>query len=118
MEPVWRCWEKRKHRSDNTSGFRGVYQLRNGKYRATIGFKGKRFYIGTFVDYQDAVQARQEAENTIHEGFVRAWYSWNRQAEKDPGWARNNTPGIRDPTDQRRVSGDNEYERKRTAEVN
>lgn len=50
--------EKRKHRSDNTSGFRGVYQLRNGKYRATIGFKGKRFYIGTFVDYQDAVQAR------------------------------------------------------------
>lgn len=46
--------EKRKHRSDNTSGFRGVYQLRNGKYRATIGFKGKRFYIGTFVDYQDA----------------------------------------------------------------
>ena len=82
--------EKRKHRSDNTSGFRGVYQLRNGKYRATIGFKGKRFYIGTFVDYQDAVQARQEAENTIHEGFVRAWYSWNRQAEKDPGWARNN----------------------------
>ena len=82
--------EKRKHRSDNTSGFRGVYQLRNGKYRATIGFKGKRFYIGTFVDYQDAVQARQEAESTIHEGFVRAWYSWNRQAEKDPGWARNN----------------------------
>ena len=51
-------------------------------YRATIGFKGKRFYIGTFVDYQDAVQARQEAESTIHEGFVRAWYSWNRQAEK------------------------------------
>ena len=36
------------------------------------------------------VQARLEAENTIHEGFVRAWYSWNRQAEKDPGWARNN----------------------------
>ncbi|EKC48552.1 AP2 domain protein, partial [human gut metagenome] len=20
---------------------------------------------------------------TIHEGFVRAWYSWNRQAEKE-----------------------------------
>ena len=42
------------------------------------------------MDYQDAVQARREAENTIHEGFVRAWYSWNRQAEKDPDWARNN----------------------------
>ena len=43
------------------------------------------------MDYQDAVQARQEAESTIQEGFVRAWYSWNREAEKDPGWARNNT---------------------------
>lgn len=40
--------EKRKHRSDNTSGFRGIYHMNNGKYRATIGFKGKRFYIGTF----------------------------------------------------------------------
>ena len=79
--------EKRKHRSDNTSGFRGVYQMRNGKYRATIGFKGKRFYIGTFVDYNDAVQARLEAENTIHQGFVHAWYSWNSLAEKNPGWA-------------------------------
>lgn len=62
--------EKRKHRSDNTSGFRGIYHMNNGKYRATIGFKGKRFYIGTFKNYEDAVQARLEAENTIHGGFV------------------------------------------------
>ena len=79
--------EKRKHRSDNTSGFRGIYHMNNGKYRATIGFKGKRFYIGTFKNYEDAVQARLEAENTIHGGFVQAWYTWNSLAEKDPKWA-------------------------------
>ena len=79
--------EKRKHRSDNNSGFRGIYHMNNGKYRATIGFKGKRFYIGTFKNYEDAVQARLEAENTIHGGFVQAWYTWNSLAEKDPKWA-------------------------------
>ena len=79
--------EKRKHRSDNTSGFRGIYHMNNGKYRATIGFKGKRFYIGTFKNYEDAVQAHLEAENTIHGGFVQAWYTWNSLAEKDPKWA-------------------------------
>ena len=58
--------EKRKYRRDNTSGFRGVYQLKNRKYRVDIGFKGKRFYIGCFEDYDDAVRARLEAEKMIH----------------------------------------------------
>ena len=31
--------EKRKSRSDNTSGFRGIYCLKNGRYRVGIGFK-------------------------------------------------------------------------------
>lgn len=79
--------EKRKHRRDNTSGFRGIYRMNNGKYRVTIGFKGKRFYIGTFEGYDDAVQARLAAENTIHGGFIHAWYTWNSLAEKNPQWA-------------------------------
>ena len=87
LDPGVEMLEKRKHRSDNTSGFRGIYHMNNGKYRATIGFKGKRFYIGTFKNYEDAVQARLEAENTIHGGFVQAWYTWNSLAEKDPKWA-------------------------------
>lgn len=33
--------EHRKHRKDNKSGFRGVYQMKTGKYRVSIGFKGK-----------------------------------------------------------------------------
>lgn len=79
--------EKRKHRRDNRSGFRGVYQMKNGRYRVDIGFKGQRFYIGTFGKFSDAVNARKDAENTIHQGFLNAYYTWNRNASKDSGWA-------------------------------
>lgn len=72
--------EKRKHRSDNTSGFRGVYHTKSGHYRVTIGFKGKRFYLGTYKNYQEAVNVRLEAEEQIHDKFVRAYYIWKQEA--------------------------------------
>lgn len=81
--------EKRKYRRDNTSGFRGVYQMKNKKYRVSIGFKGKRFYVGTFCNYEDAVQARLEAEEIIHQGFLEAYYRWKEKAA-DPEWAKAN----------------------------
>lgn len=74
--------EKRKHRSDNRSGSRGVYRKQNGHYKVTIGFKGKRFYLGTYKDYQEAVNVRLEAEEQIHDKFVRAYYIWKNEAEK------------------------------------
>ncbi len=77
----------RKSRSDNTSGFRGVNQRKDGKYVATIGFKGKRYYIGLFKTYKDAVNARLAAEEEIHGGFLESYDRWNEQAQKDPEWA-------------------------------
>lgn len=79
--------EKRKYRRDNRSGFRGVYQLKNRKYRVDIGFKGRRFYIGCFENYEEAVQARLKAEEMIHGGFLEAYHAWQEKAEKDPAWA-------------------------------
>lgn len=81
--------EKRKYRKDNTSGFRGVFQLKSGKYRVDIGFKGHKYYIGTYEDYNEAVQARLEAEGKIYEGFLNAYYKWKERADKDPKWASN-----------------------------
>lgn len=78
--------EKRKSRRDNTSGFRGVYRLKNDRYRVDIGFKGRRFYIGSYDDFDKAVAARVEAEKLVHEGFVDAYYAWKERAEKDPDW--------------------------------
>lgn len=74
----------RKGRSDNTSGFRGVYKTKNGHYRVNIGFKGKKFYVGTYQKYEDAVQARIDAEKTIYDAFLEAYRLWNEQ-KKDEG---------------------------------
>lgn len=62
--------------------------LMHGKYRADIGFKSRRFYLGTFKTYEDAVQARMKAENKVHQGFVEAYYNWKENADKDPAWAK------------------------------
>lgn len=82
--------EKRKYRCDNTSGFRGVNRIKQGGYRVTIGFKGKRFYIGKYRTFQEAVQARMEAEKLVHEGFVNRYRLWQQRAEKDADWGTQN----------------------------
>ncbi len=82
--------ENRKHRRDNTSGFRGIYRLKNGHYRVGIGFKKKNFYIGTYRTFEDAVSARLKVENQIHGNFVKGYYIWMEKAISDPVWAKNN----------------------------
>lgn len=83
--------EKRKYRNDNTSGFRGVVRLKNGGYMVNIGFKGKQYYVGRYRFFPDAVAARLEAEKIIHDGFLRAYYIWEKQAQEKPeGWADEN----------------------------
>ncbi|MCD8364570.1 MAG: transcriptional regulator [Clostridiales bacterium] len=82
--------ETRKKRSDNTSGVRGVCRMSNQKYRVDIGFKGKRFYIGTFEKLEDAVRARTLAEEKIHGGFTQAYYKWKKQGGGDPAWEAEN----------------------------
>lgn len=82
--------ENRKYRRDNTSGFRGVFRMKNGHYRVDIGFKGKRFYLGTFTEYNEAVEVRLEAEKTIYKGFLDAYHKWKEmekdKAKEDPDW--------------------------------
>lgn len=81
--------EKRKKRRDNKSGFRGVFYLKNSnRYRVDIGFKGKRYYVGLFEDYDEAVQARLEAENLIHNSFINIWKEWNQKDQEDPQWGK------------------------------
>ena len=59
-------------RRNNTSGVPGVDWL-SGKqrWRATICFKGKRYYLGSYVLFEDAVKARKCAEENLHDKFVR-----------------------------------------------
>ena len=61
----------RKNCANNTSGCRGVYKRKNNTWRASIGFKGKVYNLGTFVKFEDAVKARKEAEAHLYDEFLK-----------------------------------------------
>ena len=72
------CLERiasRKNASNNTSGRRGVYLRKNGTWRASIGFQGKVYNLGTFKDYEEAVRARAEAEKKYYDAFLEIYQS-------------------------------------------
>ena len=59
-------------RRNNTSGVPGVdWRPSKGSWRATICFKGKRYYLGSYRQFEDAVQARKLAEKELYEEFLR-----------------------------------------------
>lgn len=60
----------------NTSGYNGVYwDKRRGKWCAQITFRGKTYYLGSFADIQDAVNARRRGEDNLYGGFLNWYYS-------------------------------------------
>lgn len=81
-------WIKsRRHRSDNSSGYPGVYETRTGKWFATIGLQSKRYYLGRYDNKLDAISVRKAAENLLHLGFVKAYDCWKQRSTADPLWA-------------------------------
>lgn len=82
--------DRRKNRTDNTTGFRGVFRGPGNKWLVTIGMQNKRYYIGLFSDFEDAVKARLRAEEILHEGFVDAYQTWQSRAKSDQTWAERN----------------------------
>ncbi len=58
-------------RSNNTSGVPGVdWVARKRRRRASICFKGTRYYLGTFEKFEDAAKARKEAEEELFLPFL------------------------------------------------
>lgn len=61
-------------RSNNTSGVPGVdWWESKERWRATICFKGRRHYLGSYSCFEDAVKARREAEEQLHDKFVNEY---------------------------------------------
>ena len=75
--------------SNNTTGAKGVYLIR-GKYTAKIVFQKKAYYLGSYDRFEDALRARQEAEQLLGEGTVEHYQRWKERAEKEPAWAAEN----------------------------
>lgn len=79
--------ENRKHRRDNTTGFRGVYRTRNDRYYAAIGFKQRSYYLGRYDTLEEAIAVRLDAEHLVHDGFVAAYRAWQHKVEIAPAYA-------------------------------
>lgn len=59
---------------NSKTGYKGVNQMKNGKYRAYITFKRKRYHLGSFDRIEDAIAARSKAEKEIFGNFIK-WYA-------------------------------------------
>ena len=61
-------------RRNNTSGIPGVdWVASKQRWRASICFKGKRHYLGSYKRFEDAVHARKEGEKKYHDCFVESF---------------------------------------------
>lgn len=68
----------------NKSGVVGVnYNKAHGKWMAGIRFQGHRYYLGEYDKFEDAVEARKEAEKEIFGNFLE-WYEQNYKKDKSP----------------------------------
>lgn len=81
---------KRKKRSDNSSGFRGVYKLNDNCFRVIIGLQGKKYDLGRYETFEEAVSVRLAVEKYLHDGFLFCWDIWKKKASDDKRWAVNN----------------------------
>lgn len=59
-------------RRNNTSGVPGVdWRASKQRWRAMICFQGKRHYLGSYSQFEEAVKARKRAEEELHDRFLR-----------------------------------------------
>ena len=67
-------------RSNNSSGVPGVdWRACKQTWRAAICFKGRRYYLGSYRRFEDAVKARKRAEEELFEPFLREFASAQTQ---------------------------------------
>lgn len=67
----------------NKSGIVGVnYDKSRGKWQAGIRFKGHKYNLGRFDNFEDAVEARKKAEKELFGNFLE-WYEQNYK-DKSP----------------------------------
>ena len=88
-------------RSNNTSGVPGVDWLaKKQRWRASICFKGKRHYLGSYEKFEDAVKVRKRAEEGLFDTFLDSCSGKNPQSEV-PSIEEVYQPKVRDYSEQR-----------------
>ena len=81
--------KSRKIPTNNTTGHPGVYLIR-GKYVAKISFQKKTYYLGAYDIIEDAVKAREAAQEQLFDTTASFYAKWKEKADADPAWAAEN----------------------------
>ena len=71
----------KKISKNNTSGVKGVFRKR-GKWAASIQYKKKNYYLGSFDYLQDAVVARKQAEEWVRRDAEKLMNKWKEDENK------------------------------------
>jgi hypothetical protein len=61
----------RGKQKNNSTGIKGVNKYRNGRYRASIGVRGRQIHLGYFRLKRQAKEAYQKAALKYHKRFRR-----------------------------------------------
>ena len=70
-------------KKNNTSGVRGVcFDKRVNKWRATLIFRGKRYWLGSYNSIEAAAEARREAEEMLFDPILEK-YGRNPTSEEE-----------------------------------
>lgn len=68
---------QQKARTDNRSGHVGIHLTKDNRYYAMIGFRGKRYNLGTYSNLEDALKARRRGEE-MHIDFLEKYHETER----------------------------------------
>lgn len=67
----------------NKSGVVGVnWDKSRNLWMAGIRFRGKRYYLGRFADFEIAVSVRKKAEEKMHGDFLK-WYNQHQKEQEE-----------------------------------
>lgn len=73
--------KNKKMRRNNTSGATGVEWMPcRRRWKASICFKGKIYFLGYYYSFENAVKARKQAEKDLHDKFFREFNNMQTQA--------------------------------------
>ena len=67
---------REKANKNNKLGLKGVTQRkRDGKFLATIVFRSKRYFLGSYATKEEAYKVRKEAEKYLYKDFLEYYNS-------------------------------------------
>lgn len=74
---------------NNTSGYKGVFRKR-GKWAACIQYKKKNYYLGSYDELEEAVEARKEAEKQVREDAEKLLEQFGKNEDQQRSVSKSN----------------------------